>query len=66
MAVGSLVGVVELVDCLPASLVYPSPWVEGPVCWLLSNPRPFPEAVALRGMQGLFDVKDEVIPVKRV
>jgi hypothetical protein len=33
LAIGAIVGMVELVDCLPASRVDSSPWVEGPMCW---------------------------------
>ena len=58
---GAIVGVVKLVDCLQASQVDPSPWVEGPVCWVLANPRSFSEPVPYRGAQGLFDVPDELI-----
>jgi ASCH domain len=64
MPTGGLIGIVDLVDCLPVNQTVLSPWVEGPVCWVLANPRPFPETVALRGMQGLFDVQDEMIPAK--
>jgi hypothetical protein len=62
LVTGALVGVVELVDCLPASEITPSPFVEGPVCRILENPRPFPEAVTWRGIQGLFSASDEVFP----
>ena len=58
---GALVGVVELVDCLPVSQVTASPWVEGPVCWVMSNPRAFTSPVPLRGAQGLFEVEDDTI-----
>jgi len=59
--VGALVGVVDLVDCLQMAAVDPSPWVEGPECWVLANPCLLPSPVECRGMQGLFDVPDEVI-----
>jgi hypothetical protein len=62
IVVGAIVGVEELVDCVPVSSVAASPWLEGPMCWVLANPRMFPEALAMRGMQGLFDVPDEVVP----
>jgi hypothetical protein len=64
LTVGALLGIVDLIDCLPTEGVDSSPWVEGPLCWVLANPRPFPEPVSLRGMQGLFDVSDELIPVE--
>ena len=64
LVVGPLVGVVELVDCLHVSGVDPSPWVEGPECWVLTNPRPFTNPVPWRGMQGLFDVSVAMIPAE--
>jgi len=60
LVVGAIVGVVELVDCLPASRVDPSPWVEGPVCWVLANPRAFVEPVSYRGVQGLFEIREDL------
>ncbi len=60
LVTGSLVGVVEVVDCLPASEATPSPWVQGPMCWVLANPRAFTEPVAYRGAQGLFEVGETV------
>ena len=48
MVTGAILGVVELVDCLPASSVAASPWVEGPVCSVLAKPRAFAEPVAWR------------------
>jgi hypothetical protein len=64
LVAGALVGVVELVDCVPASRVDPSPWVEGPICWVLANPRPFAATLTYRGAQGLFEVSDEMIPAR--
>jgi hypothetical protein len=61
MPTGGLLGIVDLVDCLPVNQTVLSPWVEGPVCWVLAKPRPFPEAVAYRGAQGLFEVRNEII-----
>jgi hypothetical protein len=61
LVVGAIVGVVELVDCLPVSRVEPSPWVEGRICWVLSNPRSFADPALYRGAQGLFDVPDALI-----
>ncbi len=61
LVTGAIVGVVELVDCLPVASVPTSPWVEGPVCWLVANPIAFTEPVPWRGMQGLFDVPDETM-----
>ena len=61
MVVGAIVGVVELVDCLPVSGVEPSTWVEGPVCWVLANPRAFTDPALYRGAQGLFELPDSIL-----
>jgi hypothetical protein len=64
LVVGAIVGVVELVNCLPASQVEPSTGVEGPVCWVLANPRAFSNPITLRGAQGPFVVYEQAIPVE--
>jgi hypothetical protein len=56
---GVVVGIVDLVDCLPP--VGLGPWAEGPVCWVLARPRAFSVPVPFRGAQMLFDVPDELI-----
>ncbi len=56
---GSVIGVVDLVDCLPSDHadVRPSEWNEGAGwCWVLRNSRPI-EPVTTRGRQRLFDVE---------
>jgi hypothetical protein len=62
LAVGAILGVVDLIACRSAAEVEPSPWVEGPVCWVLKDPRPFLDPVAFRGVQGLFDVPADRLP----
>jgi hypothetical protein len=37
---GAIIGVVDLVDCLPLAKVEDQPWADGPWCFLLANPRP--------------------------
>ena len=62
---GAVVGVVDVVDCVsPTSsrAIRLNPWTEGPVCWVLANPRPFPEPIPFRGAQLLFEVPDGLIP----
>ena len=54
---GALVGVVELVDCVPFRQVAGDPFAEGPWCWLLADPRPLPALVPWKGRLGLFDVE---------
>jgi hypothetical protein len=57
---GAIVGVVELVDIRPASECHPDPFVEGPLCWILENPRAI-EPISYRGVLGIFDVPDELL-----
>lgn len=56
----ALVGVVDLLDCVQVAQasrrVRLSPWFEGPVAFVLGNPRPFAEAIPWRGQQRLFEV----------
>lgn len=66
---GAIVGVVDLIDCvrvqpgldywLPG--VGPNPWAEGPVLWVLDNPRRFDKPIPYKGQQNLFDVPDAVV-----
>ena len=65
LVTGAVVGVVDVVDCVsPTSsrAIRLNPWTEGPVCWVLANPRPLPQPVPFRGAQLLFEVPDEMIP----
>ena len=64
LVTGAVVGVVDVVDCVsPTSsrAIRLNPWTEGPVCWVLANPRPLPKPVPFRGAQLLFEVPDELI-----
>lgn len=66
---GAIVGVADLVDCLPASKItqgyyeekYPGlqhhEHVNGPWCWVLANARPV-QPVSWKGAQGLWNVSD--------
>ena len=56
LATGAIVGIVEVLDCVRVSEAPPSPWVEGPWCWVLANPRPHAVPVPCRGLQMLFKV----------
>ncbi len=65
LVTGAVVGVVDVVDCVsPTSsrAIRLNPWTEGPVCWVLANPRPLAQPVSFRGAQLLFEVADELIP----
>jgi hypothetical protein len=50
---GGIIGVVDLVDCVP---MHDSPWFIGPWGFVLANPRPLP-FFACRGKQGFFQVQ---------
>lgn len=73
LAAGALVGVVDVVGCVRPDWVLPErvevpglgecPWADpGGWCWVLADPRPFPEPVPYRGAQLLFHVPDDAIP----
>lgn len=52
---GAIVGVVELVDCLPiGSPAVAGPHAIGPWCWILANARRLAAPVPLSGKLGLF------------
>jgi hypothetical protein len=58
LAFGYLVGTAELIDCVPVDQVAPGPFVCGPWCWLLANPRPLKTPIPYVGRQRMFDVSD--------
>jgi hypothetical protein len=63
LAFGVLIGVVDLVDCVPSSdpSVQGNPWADGSGwCWILENPRAV-EPIKWRGQQRLFNVPDQRI-----
>ena len=69
---GLIIGVVELVDCIPSDpgLPYyvpghgPNVWADGKFLWLLRNPRLLKEPIPYRGLLFLFDVPDELLKGK--
>ena len=50
---GTILGIVEIVDCVRRSA---SPWFVGDYGFVLANPRPLAEPVHCRGMLGFWDV----------
>jgi ASCH domain len=61
LAFGAVIGTVELVDCLPLAEVRGQDFAEGPVCWVLKDPRPLRDPVPVKGMQSLFHVPDSLV-----
>jgi hypothetical protein len=62
---GALVGVVEVVGCVPLAEVEGNPFAVGPWCWLLARARRI-RPVPFKGQVGLFLVPDRlVVPPRR-
>src|SRR3954453_10483335 len=60
LAYGAIIGVVDLVEIRPASECPPDPFVQGPFCWIVANPRPI-EPVPFAGRLGPFEVPEHLI-----
>ena len=54
----ALVGVVEVVDCVPVEEVEGDPFAVGPWCWLLARAHPI-RPVPFKGQVSLFDIPDQ-------
>ena len=63
---GALVGIVEVVDCVPLAEVEGDPFAVGPWCWMLRAPRAI-RPVPYRGQVSFFDVPARLVraPGKR-
>jgi len=57
---GALVGVVEVVDCVPLAEVDGDPFAVGPWCWVLTGARRC-RPVPFTGLVGLFSVPDQLV-----
>lgn len=51
---GAIVGVVDVVNCVPVSEVAGEEFAEGPWCWVLANAIRLDEPIACDGLQGLW------------
>lgn len=56
LAYGAIIGIVDLIDCVPAEDVCDDPWTIGPWCWILANPRPI-TPVPMAGRLQIFDAQ---------
>ncbi len=54
LALGSIIALVHLDDCLPLEETPDDEHAEGPWCWLLSDPIPLVEPVPCAGRLGLW------------
>jgi hypothetical protein len=61
LAFGRLIGVVEVVDCLPVVKVKGGPFAVGPWCWVLARARPI-RPVPFRGRVAFFEVPARMVP----
>jgi hypothetical protein len=57
---GALVGVVEVVGCVPLAMATGDPFAIGPWCWLLARARRI-RPVPWKGRVSLFEVPDQVV-----
>ena len=58
---GALIGVVDVVDCVPLAEVADDPFASGPWCWVLASPRALAQPLPWRGRQLLFEVPDRLL-----
>jgi hypothetical protein len=56
---GALIGVVEVVDCVPLAEVEDDPFASGPWCWILRRARRL-RPIPFKGQVNLFNISDEV------
>lgn len=56
LALGAVVAVVELVQCVTASA---SAWFEGPIGWVVRDARQTVEPLPLKGQLGLFELGED-------
>ena len=54
---GALIGLVELVDCLPPAECGGDPFAFGPWCWVLRDARTLDEPIPCKGAQKLFRIE---------
>ena len=54
---GAIVGLVDIVDCVEDS---PSAWFEGPIGFVLANPRLLPKPIACTGKRRFFSLPSDV------
>lgn len=58
---GCIVGLIRVETCLDMSEVEPGMFVEGPVCWVLKEPRAIERPIPYKGQQGLFRVPRDLV-----
>lgn len=63
---GAIIGLVDVIDCVPVSDAGPDPFASGPFCWILKNPRPLRDPIYCRGAQLLWSAPDNVVTVPTV
>jgi hypothetical protein len=57
---GALVGLVDLVDCVPLGEVEGEPFALGPWCWVLSRPRCL-RPIPFSGRVSFFNVPEDLV-----
>lgn len=58
---GAVLGVVDVVDCVPFEDVADEPFASGPWCWIIERPRPLTAPIPWKGQLMLFKIPDRVL-----
>lgn len=61
MTFGAIIGICELVDCVPLRKVKKRPHAEGPFCFLLDNVHQFPDPIPYRGQLNIYNVDESIV-----
>jgi hypothetical protein len=57
----AIIGIVDLIDCVPLDKVEGQPCANGRSYWILDIPEPLRRPVPPAGKPGLFEVPDELL-----
>ena len=57
---GAIIGIVDLVDCVPFDAVRDEPFAEGPWCWVTANPQII-RPIACKGALGLWSPSPQLL-----
>lgn len=57
LTLGAIIGVVEVVDCVEK---HKSKWFNGPIGYVLKNPRPLKKPIPCKGMLGFWKVPPKI------
>lgn len=61
---GKIIGIVDLVDCLPVAECGSDPWAFGPYCLQVSNPRPIKTPIRCKGALGIWRLASQFSAIR--